>query len=107
MIKCSIDTSNRSGMGKCNICGKYITKNNLPSHKKLHFGEKPYYCDICAKSFSRRIDLKRHMKIHGPREKLGLILSCMKFLYPYFYIHTYLFKLDIMIVLNLEKREVP
>ena len=65
-------------MGKCNICGKYITKNNLPSHKKLHFGEKPYYCDICAKSFSRRIDLKRHMKIHGPREKLGLILSSIK-----------------------------
>ena len=65
-------------MGKCNICGKYITKNNLPSHKKLHFGEKPYYCDICAKSFSRRIDLKRHIKIHGPREKLGLILSSIK-----------------------------
>ena len=78
MIKCSIDTSNRAGMGKCNICGKYITKNNLPSHKKLHFGEKPYYCDICAKSFSRRIDLKRHIKIHGPREKLGLILSSIK-----------------------------
>ena len=41
---------------------KYLENNNLKQHKKsVHEGNKPFKCEVCDFSSSRKIDMKRHV----------------------------------------------
>ena len=49
----------------CEVCHKTFTrKSHVDRHRVIHTGEKPYSCDTCQKSFTQSGDLKKHKKIH-------------------------------------------
>ncbi|KAF8488524.1 hypothetical protein JB92DRAFT_2757204, partial [Gautieria morchelliformis] len=46
-------------------CGTSCAKrDHITSHLRVHTPLKPHVCDVCAKSFKRPQDLKKHEKIH-------------------------------------------
>eukprot|EP00106_Octopus_bimaculoides_P006481 XP_014773923.1 PREDICTED: zinc finger protein 568-like [Octopus bimaculoides] len=48
----------------CDVCKKSSQKGNLNKPKCIHTGEKPFRCDICGKSFSKKYELTRHKPVH-------------------------------------------
>ena len=49
----------------CDICGRSFTqKVKLDQHLRIHSGEEPYICDICGKLFTTYSSIKRHKVIH-------------------------------------------
>ncbi|XP_058818494.1 zinc finger protein 69 homolog [Topomyia yanbarensis] len=50
---------------ECTQCAKFFsTKTNLNRHLQAHDGHKPYVCLLCAKGFTQNGSLKQHMLIH-------------------------------------------
>ena len=49
----------------CDICRKTFThKLHLIQHERIHRKEKPYICETCGQAFTQKSHLKRHKKIH-------------------------------------------
>ncbi|KAI9475487.1 MAG: hypothetical protein EXX96DRAFT_469853, partial [Benjaminiella poitrasii] len=45
----------------CSFCHRSFTrKHDLQRHVRVHTGDKPYCCPCCLKAFSRTDALKRH-----------------------------------------------
>lgn len=46
---------------ECVYCDKrFKSKNNLRQHVRIHTGERPYVCNICAESFIQMSSLQHH-----------------------------------------------
>ncbi|XP_015344886.1 zinc finger protein 445 [Marmota marmota marmota] len=49
----------------CQECGKSFTrKRSLLDHKGIHSGEKRYKCNLCGKSYDRNYRLVNHQRVH-------------------------------------------
>ncbi|XP_024938929.1 zinc finger protein 678 isoform X2 [Cephus cinctus] len=60
-------------------CDRYfILQSRLESHKRLHFSQKPYQCNICNESFVFINSLKRHKKSHMGDMSLHKCKRCNK-----------------------------
>lgn len=49
-------------MASINSTSNYCEQFNV--HKRKHFGEKPYKCDMCNAAFSQSCNLAVHQQIH-------------------------------------------
>ncbi|CAO3677630.1 unnamed protein product [Rhizopus stolonifer] len=48
----------------CNLCPRsFARKHDLQRHIRVHTGAKPYYCLNCEKAFARTDALKRHLRM--------------------------------------------
>ncbi|XP_064083026.1 gastrula zinc finger protein XlCGF71.1-like [Macrobrachium nipponense] len=52
---------------ECDLCGKkFPTKGLLTNHRRTHFKEKAFKCELCDEEFMRLVTLKKHVKyVHG------------------------------------------
>lgn len=47
----------------CNLCPKSFTKkHHLKTHLNYHTGNKPYACEKCGLTFSQSSNMRTHMK---------------------------------------------
>ncbi|KFM75708.1 Zinc finger protein 282, partial [Stegodyphus mimosarum] len=54
-----------SNSNVCHICHKsFSRKGNLKKHLKLHTGNRPFHCTVCKRSFAVKGNFKRHMRLH-------------------------------------------
>jgi len=50
----------------CDVCGKAFAYNHvLKLHRMVHLSERPYKCNLCAKTHSSKNEFNAHMKTHG------------------------------------------
>lgn len=54
---------------KCTTCDRaFILPGHLQDHiRSQHTGERPFHCDVCGNSFSRRKLLRQHKQLHGEK----------------------------------------
>ncbi|KAK2853617.1 hypothetical protein Q5P01_006278 [Channa striata] len=62
--------SHTGGGFLCSYCGKSLRDpHSLKSHERLHTGERPHPCPICAKGYTLATKLRRHIKSAHLMEK--------------------------------------
>ena len=65
-VKLSNGTGNIKSPYMCKVCGKEGDGSAIKYHiERSHLGNFVVLCDQCPKSYSTRIDLKRHKLLHS------------------------------------------
>ncbi|KAL3316726.1 hypothetical protein Ciccas_004617 [Cichlidogyrus casuarinus] len=50
---------------QCPKCSKSFSRyGHLENHKRIHIDYRPHFCKICARRFTQRSNLMRHMSVH-------------------------------------------
>ncbi|XP_043228146.1 histone-lysine N-methyltransferase PRDM9-like isoform X5 [Amphibalanus amphitrite] len=70
----------RNGRFKCKWC-QYSTDffKHMKRHRKIHTGERPYCCPICAARFIRQGSLTKHMRTHTGERPYGCSICTVRF----------------------------
>ncbi|XP_031639565.1 homeotic protein spalt-major-like [Contarinia nasturtii] len=58
-------TSRGKSKTKCEFCNYVSWPSHLIIHRRIHTGEKPFECNICAKRFTTKQSLNKHMRTHA------------------------------------------
>lgn len=75
-LKIHLRIHNKEKPFECNHCHKRFSQiNNLKDHLNTHLSERPYTCDICGKGFNQRSNLNTHKKRNHTLEDPNVILN--------------------------------
>ncbi|XP_051008503.1 zinc finger protein 57 homolog [Acomys russatus] len=56
----------------CNLCGKtYCDASGLSRHRRVHLGYRPRPCPVCGKGFRDQSEVKRHLKVHQKKKPVA------------------------------------
>lgn len=83
-VKSMLRHIRRNHKKKCEICGeKFENWSQLVKHRNVHRSDQKskFTCDCCDKTFSRKPNIKEHMKIHTMRDTVFMCHyeNCPKF----------------------------
>lgn len=77
-------SAHRTKKVTCDDCGALLSTNSLLTHqRRMHpysKVERIFSCQLCDKSFRFSQDLKVHMRVHGPVEKVRCIQCPLQFI---------------------------
>ncbi|XP_017875965.1 uncharacterized protein LOC108622542 [Ceratina calcarata] len=61
------DAQRESENVECPVCKCIYLRSSLAVHMRVHNGERPYECQVCAKTFSTKWNLQLHKWTHAAR----------------------------------------
>ena len=82
-MKDNIEQRTNIKLHQCHICLKTYSKTlDLRRHIFIHQGLKPFKCQYCGKAFNDKSNMKVHEKLHTEDKRYQCNLCCKKFVHP-------------------------
>ena len=82
-MKDNIERRTNIKLHQCHLCSKtYSKKLDLRRHLFIHEGLKPFQCQFCNKAFNDKSNMKVHEKLHTEDKRYQCNLCYKKFVHP-------------------------